>query len=83
MVKSKKSKSKFYYIQCGDWDGAVLGKNPNDACINAISQSIERFSDNTKLTKLIMCMDCESSVELSENNIHAFLVESIMEKIYE
>ena len=83
MIKKKKTKTKFYYIQCGDWEGFVSGESPKDSCKNAIAQSIEKFGDNMKVTKVMVCMDCRKSVDFAENTVEAFLVESLMEEMHE
>tara|TARA_X000001036_G_scaffold440137_1_gene494846 strand:+ start:6078 stop:6356 length:279 start_codon:yes stop_codon:yes gene_type:complete len=91
MLKKKSVNKKFYYIQCGDWEGFTAAKNPNEACVSALSQSVDLFGDKNKLTKIMVCMDCDSMLNESDLNsdaeknysISAHLVEPLLEKIHE
>lgn len=88
MVRKKNKRNKFYYVQCGDWDGFTTAINPKEACIKTISQSHELFKEKARFTKVIICLDCDKSLNCNKNedqedSIDAFLVEPLLEEIHE
>lgn len=83
MVRKKVKGKKFYYVQCGDWESVTVASTPREACKEAASQAIERFGNDIKTTKVIICCDCSMLMEDSNESVEAFLIEKIMEDIYE
>ncbi len=83
MLKKKSKDNKFYYVQCGDWDGCTIASSPREACANAIEQSIDVFGIDSKLTDVIICCDCSKSLEDNDSDVHAFFSESILEDMNE
>lgn len=83
MVKKKSKINKFFYVQCGDWDGFTVAKTPRDACINLVSQALETFNNKAKFTDIMICSDCEKMIDDKEDDISAFRIEDILEEVYE
>jgi hypothetical protein len=83
MIKSRLSDKKFYYIQCGDWECSTVASSPREACKFAASQAIDFFGEDTKFSNVIICSDCEGSLDSNEIKVEAFIVESILEEIHE
>jgi len=83
MVRKKSNKKKFFYIQCGDWDGITAAKSPREACVQVVSQALELFKDKARFSKVMLCVDCSKSVENSQDDKDAFLVETILEEVNE
>lgn len=83
MIKTKSKNNKFYYMQCGDWEAVTVANSHREACSSAVSQAIDMFKDSTKFTNVIVCSDCQKSLDADDNNIEAFHVETILEEIYE
>jgi len=83
MIKERSNDKKFYYIQCADWECSTVASSPREACKFAISQAIDFFGENTKFSNVIICSDCEDSLDSNESKVEAFIVESILEEIHE
>lgn len=83
MVRRKKEKGNFYYVQCGDWEGFAIALNAREACVSALSQAIEMFGDNVKMTNVTVCYQCNETMDSQDVEPEAFLSESLLEDIYE
>ena len=78
MVKKTSDKNRFYYIQCGDWEGVSTADTPREASINMISQSSEIFNNNSENSDVVIVMDVKDEMESVEiDNVSAFSVDSL------
>jgi len=57
MVRKKSNKKKFFYIQCGDWDGVTAAKSSREACVQVTSQALELFKEKARFSKVMLCVD--------------------------
>lgn len=80
MVKKTNIENKFFYVQCGDWDGMTVANSHKDACLNILSQAIDRFGKEIELTDVIISCDCDNSIN-DKDDIEGFLVKSILEEL--
>lgn len=83
MIKSKFSEGRFFYVQCGDWDGFTIAGTPREACINCVDQALSFFGKNVKMTKVMVCTDPSLMLEDDGDATSAFLLDEILNEIYE
>lgn len=79
MVKKTGDENRFYYIQCGDWDGVSMAKTPREASMDIISQSNNCFKENLKNSEVMIVMDVKDEMEsVHTNNVSAFSLDSLI-----
>tara|TARA_R110000796_G_scaffold67620_2_gene155161 strand:+ start:173 stop:424 length:252 start_codon:yes stop_codon:yes gene_type:complete len=79
MVKKSCDKNRFYYVQCGDWEGVSVAATPREASINMITQSSECFNKKSKNSEVLIVMDMKDEMEsVDTNNLSAFSVDSLV-----
>ena len=83
MVKKKSKIKKFFYVQCGDWEGFTVAKTPRGACVNLVSQAIDLFKDKVKFTNVMICSDCDKMINDEFDDVSAFSIESILDEVHE
>lgn len=83
MVKNKFSKGRFFYVQCGDWDGFTIASTFKEACINCVDQALSFFGEDAKMTKVMICADPSLLLEDDKNATSAFLINEILNEMHE
>jgi len=83
MVKKANKGSRFYFVQCGDWEGVTVAPSPKEACRAVVSQAVELFKEDLKFTKVMVCVDCKKSIDGKDDEASAFLTEKIMGEMHE
>ncbi len=79
MVKKSVDENRFYYVQCGDWDGVSIAKTPRDASLDIISQSNNCFKENIKNSDVMIVMDVKGEMEsVHTDNVSAFSLDSLV-----
>ena len=79
MVKKSVDENRFYYVQCGDWDGVSMAKTPRDASLDIISQSSNCFKENIKNSEVMIVMDVKDEMEsVHTDNVSAFSLDSLV-----
>jgi len=81
MVRKNDSENKFFYVQCGDWDGTTVAKTHKDACKNILSQAIDKFGKEIKLTDVIISCDCDEELNRKNDSTEGFLIKNILEEL--
>tara|TARA_Y100000588_G_C13864770_1_gene757747 strand:+ start:180 stop:440 length:261 start_codon:yes stop_codon:yes gene_type:complete len=62
MVKKSDTQNRFFYGQCGDWEGVASASNPRKACSLMIDQAGEVFKDKMKTTDVMVVMDLQAQM---------------------
>ena len=84
MFKKSSNHNRFFYGQCGDWEGVSLAETPRQACCKMIGQSKEFFKKDKKDTDIIIIMDVKDEMEsVNSENVSAFALDSIYENRHE
>ena len=77
MFKKSSNKNRFFYGQCGDWEGVALSSTPMEACKVMLKQSKNFFGQDKDDTQIIIVMDVKEEMESVEtDNVSAFAVDS-------
>jgi len=78
MINKSCNKNRFYYVQCGDWEGVSLSESPREASLDMISRAPEDFKNNSKKGKVAIVMDMRDEMEsVSTHNVSAFSLDSL------
>jgi len=78
MFKNSSNQNRFFYGQCGNWEGVTLSSTPMEACKAMIKQSKDFFGKNKTDTQIMIIMDVKEEMEFAETeNVSAFAVDSI------
>lgn len=78
MFKKSSNKKRFFYGQCGDWEGIALSGTPMEACKAMIRQSKQFFGGRKSDTEIMIVMDVKQEMESVEtDNVSAFAIDSL------
>lgn len=81
MIRKIDSENKFFYVQCGDWDGTTVADSHANACKNILSQAIDKFGKEIKLTDVIISCDCDDEINNKEGSREGFLISRILKEL--
>lgn len=81
MITKRSNKNRFFYIECGDWTGVTIASTHKEACDKLFLQAKDVFGEKIKLTRVSVVMDCGKTLDKQNDDIEAFISESVMEGI--
>jgi len=66
MVRKFRKGKRFYYIQSGNWEGIAEADSRSEACSIILSEALDKFQTDTKISSKILSIDLSSVGDTGE-----------------